>query len=252
MLQPNENTGNDFSANLTFKLPVKTDVNKLYADLQTCQKAQWKEHFNTRDYSGNWSVISLRSQTGSANDILAHNSSIPFINTPLLEKCTYFKEVLDGLFFEKETVRLLCLQPGSIIKEHRDMGLAYRYGCFRLHIPIITEASVKFIVGKKNIPMKKGECWYSDFDLPHSVINESTQERIHLVIDGKRNAWTDELFAACGYDFEEEKRMDEHSVETKKKMIENLRYVKTATADEMIKKLELEINKSLTNTKHAG
>jgi len=158
-----------------------------------------------------------------------------------MNQCLYFKKIIDEFLFEKENIRLLCLKPNSIIKEHRDMGLAYHFGSFRLHIPLQTENSIEFIVGEKNIPMKEGECWYADFDQPHSVRNESLKERIHLVIDGKRNAWTDQLFADPGYDFEEEKKQNDYSVETKKQMIEQLRFIKTLVANEMIHKLELEL-----------
>ncbi|MGZ3861722.1 MAG: aspartyl/asparaginyl beta-hydroxylase domain-containing protein [Bacteroidia bacterium] len=223
-------------------LPVKTNKQKLHDDLKICLNTQWKEHFNQNDYSGSWTVIALRSQTGSAQDILAHNSGLPFNDTSLMSVCGYFKEIIDNMQFEKETVRLLRLQPGSIVKEHRDMGLAYRFGCFRLHIPIVTDASVLFTVGGENIVMEQGECWYADFDLPHSVYNKSDKERIHLVIDGKRNAWTDELFAIAGYNFEEEKRQQDYSFETKMQMIDHLRLLKTPAANEIIKKLENEMS----------
>lgn len=227
-------------------LPLSTDAERLEADLRICLAAQWKEHFNAKDYSGSWTAIALRSQSGEAQDIHAHVSDTPFSDTPLMNACSYFRSLLDGLLFEKETVRLLRLAPGSVIREHRDMGLAYRFDCFRLHIPVVTDASVAFVIGGTSIPMRKGECWYADFDLPHSVKNDSSRERIHLVIDGHRNEWTDALFAAAGYDFEEEKRKKDHSVETKKQMIEQLRYMKTPTAEAMILRLEAEIAGSST------
>lgn len=230
----------DFSINSFFRLPINIDEQKLNADLHICLNAQWKEHFNTRDYSGSWTAIALRSQSGNAQDIVANVSELPFVDTSLLKECSYFNEILKQLKFEKETVRLLRLEPGSVIKEHRDMGLAYRFGCFRLHIPIVTEAAVAFIVGGKNIPMQKGECWYADFDLPHSVQNDSKKERIHLVIDGKRNAWTDELFKSAGYDFKMEKeqlqpKYDEKTIDN---MIENLERINTETSRKMIADLQ--------------
>lgn len=232
---------NDLTVNNALCIKKNIDVRRLNIDLQNCLKAQWKEHFNQHDYSGSWTVIALRSQTGNAQDIFACDSGRPFFDTPLLEECPYFKELLDGLLFEKETVRLLRLQPGSVVKPHRDMGLAYRYGCFRLHIPLSTHVNVEFMVGGKHILMKEGECWYADFDQIHSVHNDSLQERIHLVIDGRRNAWTDALFADAGYDFEEEKRIAEYSLETKRQMIEQLRLMKTDAANQIIKQLEQEI-----------
>ena len=230
-----------FNNNSYFKLPFSVNSNKLLSDLDICLNRPWKEHYNQQDFSGNWQVISLRSQTGSSEDVMAHNSNISFNDTPLLKECLYFKCLLSAMHFEKESVRLLRLAPGSIVKEHRDQGLAYKFDCFRLHIPIVTDACVEFMVGGTPIEMKQGECWYVDFDLPHSVYNKSDKDRVHMVIDGKRNAWTDELFAECGYDFEEEKRQLDYSIETKKQMIEHLRLLKTPVADEMIKKIQKEI-----------
>ncbi len=236
--------------NDSFRLSLEIDPHKLNSDLLICQALQWKEHFNERDYDGSWTAISLRSRSGNAQDILAPDSDLPFIDTSLLAQCNYFRDILDAMEFEKETVRLLRLEPGSIIKEHRDMGLAYRYGCFRLHIPIVTDTTVLFTVGGKNIPMLKGECWYADFDLPHSVVNESPNERIHLIIDGKRNAWTDQWFAASGYDFEEERKKTDLPVETKKQMIQHLKEMKTQVAKDMILKLESEIQAILNAAKN--
>ncbi|MGZ4116413.1 MAG: aspartyl/asparaginyl beta-hydroxylase domain-containing protein [Bacteroidia bacterium] len=244
---------NDFSVNNSLLLPIKIDTKKLCEDLQTCLKAQWKEHFNTHDYSGSWTAISLRSQSGNAEDIHAHNSTLPFANTPLLEQCNYFKEIIDSFQCEKETVRLLRLQPGSVIKEHRDLGLAYRFGDFRIHIPILTEAAVTFLVGGKNIPMKKGECWYADFDQLHSVKNDSTSERIHLVIDGKRNEWTDDLFKKAKYDFEAEKRQLQpvYDEETLNNMIICLEKINTDTSRKMINDL-LNQKKNLSKNKNSN
>ena len=232
-------------------LPIKIHEQKLIEDLNICLRSEWKEHFNSNDYSGSWTVISLRSQSGDTKDIFANDTGLPFINTPLMEQCHYFTEILNQMAFEKETIRLLRLEPGSIVKKHRDLGLAYRFGCFRLHIPIVTDASVEFMVGNNNVQMKKGECWYADFDLAHSVNNNSKYERIHLVIDGKRNAWTDNLFANAGYNFEAEKQYTDYSIETKMRMIEHLQFIKTDTANELIDKLKLEINTAL-NTKNAN
>lgn len=227
--------------NSYFRLPIPAQGDKLLADLDLCLNHSWKQHYNQKDFSGNWQAISLRSQTGNAEDVMAYNSDISFKDTSLLKECSYFSGLLGEMPFEKESVRLLRLAAGSLIKEHRDQGLAYRFGCFRLHIPIVTHTQVEFKVGGHHIEMHQAECWYADFDLPHSVHNNSDKDRVHLVIDGKRNAWTDDLFARCGYNFEEEKKALDYSVATKKQMIEQLRTMNTAGAHDLIKKLEAEL-----------
>src|ERR1700741_5126611 len=101
------------TVNNAFRFPLQLSNEKLENDLTVCLRESWKEHFNARDYSGEWSAIALRSQTGSGQDIYARVSEAPFADTPLMEKCAYFREIVNGFQFEKETVRLLRLKPGS-------------------------------------------------------------------------------------------------------------------------------------------
>ncbi len=225
-------------ANVNLRLPFLFDTTLLQRDLATCLAEEWKLHFNQHDYDGSWTGIALRSATGKAHDIHAHPVDNAYHDTPLLAHCPYFREVLGNFQCETETVRLLRLAPGSVIKEHRDRGLGYAYGVFRLHIPIRTHAAVSFRVGGEELPMKSGECWYADFDLPHSVTNESASERVHLVIDCLRNAWSDELFRGAGYDFAEEKRALEPDAETKRRIQEELLRMNTEMSRKMAQQLD--------------
>ena len=241
--------------NRFFLLPFSFDVAKLRIDLAICEAEQWTAHFNTNDYSGDWNGIALRSASGMAADIVT-TSPDAFSDTPLLDQCTYFREILSGFHFPIETVRLLALSPGSTIKEHRDPGLGYEHGLFRLHIPIITDPAVSFIVDRSRLQMEAGQCWYANFSLPHSVQHDGNTRRIHLVIDGLRNAWTDHLFSSAGYDFEAEKKGREYDRATKMGMIKQLRLMDTDTARAIIASLEAEGGLDVPGTsdrdKHAG
>ena len=42
--------------------------------------------------------------------------------------------------------------------------------------------------------MKEGEAWYLNFNLKHSVVNRSAEDRVHLVIDCVLNDWLREFF----------------------------------------------------------
>jgi hypothetical protein len=86
--------------------------------------------------------------------------------------------------------------------------------------------------------MKSGECWYADFDRPHSVNNRSNEDRVHLIIDCLRNEWSDKLFAAAGYDFSLEKKGPDE--ETFLRMIEELERMNTETSRNMILKMQNE------------
>jgi hypothetical protein len=221
--------------NSFLKLPFDFDTLKLQRDLDACLALNWKQHFNQNDFSGDWSGIALRSSSGNETDIFSHPGSV-FKYTPLLEVCPYFQELFSMIECEKETIRLLRLAPGSIIKEHRDRGAGYQFGNFRLHIVIRTHEAVSFVVDGGEVPMKTGECWYADFDRPHSVVNNSREDRVHLIMDCNRNEWSDKLFSKAGYDFSLEKTQPDD--ETFQRMIAELELMNTETARGMILKMK--------------
>lgn len=203
------------------QLPISFSIEKLQYDLSICENNLWTPHFNTNRYEGNWTSVSLRSQSGKETDILSFPDR-EYKNTPLLDSCSYFKEIMDWFECEKEAVRLLRLGPGSEIKEHVDNDTSYEDGFFRIHIPIITNLEVYFYVDKKRVPMKIGECWYANFQLPHSVQNKSEEPRIHLTFDCIRNEWSDELFSKMGFDIHYVPSNDEFSEEVKQQIIAEL------------------------------
>ncbi len=179
----------------SLKFSFGFDVQKLVTDLEQIEQSTWVSHFNTGGYDGEWNVIPLYSMNGSMNNIYAYdpNNSV-FLRTPLLGNCQYFQEVLAYFQCSLQSVRILKLKAGSRIKPHRDHDLGYDKHVFRLHVPIVTNESVEFLVDKKRIFMNAGECWYINAGYIHSVHNKSTEDRVHLVIDCKRNLWTDSLF----------------------------------------------------------
>lgn len=210
------------------------DVSKLEQELQIALKSNWVNHFNSKDYEGDWKSISLRSASGSSSDIYSNYTEQPFKDTPLLEELPYIKSILADWKCEKETVRFLALYPGSEIKPHKDPGCSYEDGNFRLHIPILTNNEVDFIVENENHKLVPGTCWYMDFSKEHSVKNGGNTVRIHLVIDCLRNEWSDQLFERYGYQVEETKmsieearmviaQLETHQTETATTLIENLK-----------------------------
>ena len=238
------------SQNRFFLLPFQFDVEKLTRDLAVCEAQQWTAHFNQKDYAGDWNGIALRSATGEQEHILA-TSDVIYKNTPLLEACPYFQEIVARMECPVESVRLLALAPGSEIKKHRDQGLGYQHGCFRLHIPILTDDGVDFVVDDQKLDMEPGTFWYANFDLPHSVKHTGTTRRIHLIIDGKRNEWTDGLFQKAGYDFSLENQAPVYDTDTKNQMLEHLRLMDTDAARAIIAQLEQELKEKKTKVRRS-
>lgn len=209
------------------------DIAKLSAELGRVLKEEWPLHFNARDFNGDWRSISLRSASGESDDIYAHSDAV-YRNTPVLDLMPYVKEILDAWQCEKHAVRLLSLAPGSFIKPHKDPGCAYHDGSFRVHIPVVTNPDVYFTIDEDRLQLKAGECWYMNFSATHSIVNQGNTPRIHLVMDGIRNAWTDELFTAHGYDLATKSPAADHDIATRSRMIEELEKMNTPVARDLI------------------
>jgi hypothetical protein len=223
----------------SIKFPIVFNVKRLQDDLGKVIAKNWVDHYNTNDYSGKWTSVALMSKSGKSDAIYASpTADEKLLPTEILDSCTYFKEILDGFLFEKTAVRLLQLAVGAEIKPHSDHCLGYEDGCFRLHIPIITNSGVEFILDGTRLIMNEGECWYIDANFTHSVANRGMQDRIHLVIDGLRNEWSDAMFYKEAAPEQFIKPPTTISEEQKKLMIAELSRLNTPAALEILKGLE--------------
>lgn len=220
------------------KFPLHFDSHRLKEDVQRVMNSNWVDHYNHNDYDGKWTSIALMSANGKSDNIYAFNfDSKEITATEALNSCLYFKEILDSFHFEKAAVRLLNLSVGAQIKPHSDHCLGYEDGFFRLHIPIITNPDVIFILDDKRLIMNEGECWYINANFTHSVANNGSEDRIHLVIDGIRNDWSDRLFLENHTENQFQKPIPEMDEKTKQLVIEQLKLMNTDIANEMIEKL---------------
>lgn len=233
---------------LYLQLQNRFDVAAMQAEAALLAKGAWKEHYNTKHYEGNWSIIPLRSINGDADNILSIHHSVNgkpvYKNTPLLELCPYLSSVIDFFECEKTAVRLMKLEAGAVIREHTDHDMNFEEGEVRFHIPVQTNEQVDFFILDEKIPMKEGECWYLNLSLRHRVTNAGASDRIHLVIDCLVNDWVKELFAKPALlkkEIDESETMKPLNPDDKRRIIDNLRIMNTAVANEMADKLEAEL-----------
>lgn len=183
------------------KLPLHFDPIRLRDDLLRLESTEWTDHFVKGNYEGSWSVIPLRAPAGETHVIrmiYSDPSCREFADTPFLDACPYFREVLSAIQAPLGAVRLMKLAAGSVIKEHRDHDLAYEYGAMRLHIPVVTNPDVEFLLNGERAVMNAGECWYLRLSDPHAVANRGSADRVHLVIDAEVNDWLRGMYAAEG------------------------------------------------------
>lgn len=226
----------------SLKLPFQFNGKLLQQDLQIVLKSDWISHFNPNDYEGQWTVVSLYAPNGEANNIFAlNNEKVPLLPTPIMNQCPYFQEILTHFECPFYSVRLLKLHSGAFIKPHRDHALGYEDGCFRLHIPIITHPDVEFILEEKRLDMQVGECWYTNVNYTHSVANRSPVDRVHLVIDGQRNEWSDQLFFSLAPEESFQPPKPKMSKTEVLLMIEELKLLNTPAASSIIADLNRQL-----------
>jgi hypothetical protein len=78
---------------------------------------------------------------------------------------------------------LVKLNKNSSIATHIDSGASLA-SCKRVHIPIVTNKDVKFIVAAETVNMSRGEMWeINNSGKLHSVSNTSDSDRVHLILD---------------------------------------------------------------------
>jgi len=226
------------------QLPFHFDVQKMQEELQQMDSRAWKLHYQKLHYEGDWTALPLRSINGDAGNIFFSPEANPeYKDTVFLDNSVYFREVLTSFKCPLLAVRLLKLDAGAIIKEHKDAELCYEMGEIRIHIPVVTNNEVEFYLDKERMNLKEGECWYMNFNLPHSVSNKSKTPRIHLVVDAKVNDWVKVIFENPDnlVKKETEEKTNQYDEATKRAMIARFREMNTPVANKLADDLEKEL-----------
>jgi hypothetical protein len=178
------------------RLPLEFDVAAMASDVATLPDSSWVDHFNTAIFEGRWCGVALRSVGGRPAQLYPDpTATADFADTEILAGCPNLRDAVAQLRCPLTAVRLLALDPGASIKEHRDYCLGYDDGEVRLHIPILTNSDVEFVLAGEPVTLGVGECWYLDLNLPHRAANRSRQRRVHLVADCVVDDWLEKVIA---------------------------------------------------------
>jgi hypothetical protein len=174
------------------RLPLRFDAAALQAAVDALPADAWEPHFNRGYYVGDWSGVALRAPRG------AHLALAPGegdgCDTPLCD--AFWRAQLAQLQTPLRSARLLRLGPGGCIREHCDHDLGHPDSDRRLHVPIVTDERVDFLLDGLRVPMRPGECWFLDLARPHRVENHGGTARVHLVLDARPSPWLDAQLAA--------------------------------------------------------
>jgi hypothetical protein len=181
------------STDAAVRLPKTYDVDLLVRDLQLLSDVPTAPQPGPY-HKGEWTGIALHSMGGKDSVFPSAPGMNRYMPTENLLRATYFKKILDELECPKEVVRILFLPPGGHIKDHFDFHTSFQFGLIRLHIPILTDPGVAFVIDGQRMDWKAGELWYGDFSRVHSVKNDSQIVRVHIVIDVQINDYLLSLF----------------------------------------------------------
>lgn len=225
------------------QLPFNFNTALLQRETDALSAMQWQPHYQVKHYEGEWTAIPLRSIGGKTDHVIISPEADPdYQDTVFLQNSPYLQQVLQTFQCPLQAVRLLKLNAGSLIKEHRDAELNFEKGEIRLHIPVYTHPDVEFFLDRERITLQEGECWYMNFNLPHSIQNKSSIDRVHLVIDALVNDWVKTLFSDPGISVKKETADpgEQYDDETKKQIIAQLRLINTPVSHQMADDMEHE------------
>ena len=158
------------------QLPLRFDADALAAEVLAIDEASWRPHPN--GLPGN-TALTLITTDGNAESDKVYGPMRP---TPHLERCPYLMQVLAAVGATWGRTRLMRLSGQAEVKLHVDVNYYWRER-MRVHVPIITQPTVRFTCGGAEINMAAGECWIFDTWRQHKVVNDAAQARIHLVAD---------------------------------------------------------------------
>jgi hypothetical protein len=159
------------------QLPLVFDANALAAEIAQFDEAMWRSH--PSGIPGN-TALPLSAADG---DPARGDALVGLMRpTPALSRSPYMQQVLANLEAVLGRIRLMRLSGRAEVDQHIDSDY-YWNERVRVHIPILTQPSVRFSCGDAAVNMAAGECWIFDTWRMHHVLNDGDQARIHLVVD---------------------------------------------------------------------
>lgn len=158
------------------QLPLAFDADALAAEIAALGEGPWRPH--PQGFPGN-SMLPLVAVGGDAGNEAFAGAMAP---TPELLRCPYLTQVFASLGVTAGRSRLMRLSGHAEVTRHADQGY-YWTERVRVHVPVVTQPTVRFECGDAAINMAAGECWIFDTWRQHRVLNDAVESRVHLVVD---------------------------------------------------------------------
>lgn len=158
------------------QLPLLFDASALASEIAALDPSAWRPH--PLGYPGNDALLLISRDGDPDNDAVAGNMR----PTPHLRRCPYLMQVLEHIGGTWGRSRLMRLSGQAEVTAHVDVNYYWAERA-RVHVPIVTQPTVRFVCGTHQLNMRAGECWIFDTWTEHNVINDHALARIHLVAD---------------------------------------------------------------------
>ena len=84
----------------------------------------------------------------------------------------YIKSIVEGVGLVRS--RMMNLKSKTCLSYHKDPTV-------RFHMPVITNESCFLIIDKEVHHLPAGKCYIIDSTLPHTAVNASFEDRIHII-----------------------------------------------------------------------
>ena len=179
------------------RIATGVDSNQLLASIRR-RPELWKEDTYLRDYPqgpfSSMESIMLRFPVKSVKEtqeevdqhLLTHDphESIDYPPYKLLTEARPLIMNLMAYVGGERLGRVMInkISPGGRIYPHADTPLHADYYS-RYHLVLDSSPGVDFRCGNEHVYMAKGDVWWFNNKLEHEVVNNSANDRIHMVID---------------------------------------------------------------------
>jgi hypothetical protein len=144
-------------------------------------QALWVEAYGEYQ-SGGWHTVSVYNESGREDDVVIRDCAA--IPTTLMSAFPGMRALIEELDLNIMWARLARQAANSYLYEHVDYTeLDTAVGRHRLHVPITTNSSCRFVVGGRAVHLSDGYIWRITPVHPHGACNLFGPDRIHLIID---------------------------------------------------------------------
>lgn len=178
------------------------DLRKIRDELRHCDE-YWDQIASNYNRRKSWSAVQLRGylpdpkfheRPGTRQWREADQASLMLQNTEIADKFPETWRFVNMVPGEKERVRFMRLRSSDgELGRHTDLyykNIGISDGkVARFHVPIVTDADNVIFSGwdargsRIDKTFEEGTLFYLDFRKPHAVVNRSSVDRVHLVVD---------------------------------------------------------------------